>query len=136
MAVLKLPSLKFLPSQVLTHSFLVTFRKYNVFREKGCLDFALFFVVFLLFMAIFFVEWRNEDYYSGGELGWGSPKGSVAEGPVMEPVEHSLFVLAAERTRRKDPLSGFQVYTNGWNISDRHYWAVSLFPQLSFLMKF
>ncbi|XP_023524139.1 uncharacterized protein LOC111788145 [Cucurbita pepo subsp. pepo] len=68
-------------------------------------------------------EWRNEDYYSGGELGWGSPKGSVAEGPVMEPVEHSLFVLAAERTRRKDPLSGFQVYTNGWNISDRHYWA-------------
>lgn len=49
----------------------------------------------------------------------------------MEPVEHSFFVLAAERTRRKDPLSGFQVYSSGWNISDRHYWAVSLFTRLN-----
>lgn len=53
----------------------------------------------------------------------GSPSGSVVEGPIMEPVDHSLFVLAAERTRRKDPLNGFQAYTSGWNISDRHYWA-------------
>ncbi|KAI5391495.1 hypothetical protein KIW84_076345 [Lathyrus oleraceus] len=29
----------------------------------------------------------------------------------------------AERTRRKDPLHGFNEYTNGWNISDHHYWA-------------
>ncbi|XP_038897174.1 uncharacterized protein LOC120085317 [Benincasa hispida] len=68
-------------------------------------------------------EWRHEDYYSDVELAVGSPSGSVVEGPIMEPVEHSIFVLAAERTRRKDPLNGFQAYTNGWNISDRHYWA-------------
>lgn len=66
----------------------------------------------------------------------GSPSGSVVEGPIMEPVDHSLFVLAAERTRRKDPLNGFQAYTSGWNISDRHYWAVSLFTQLNSLLKF
>ncbi|KAL0545390.1 hypothetical protein IC582_015272 [Cucumis melo] len=68
-------------------------------------------------------EWRTEDYYSGVELVGVSPSGSVVEGPTMEPVEYSLFVLAAERTRRKDPLNGFQAYTSGWNISDRHYWA-------------
>uniref|UniRef100_A0A0A0L0J1 Uncharacterized protein n=1 Tax=Cucumis sativus TaxID=3659 RepID=A0A0A0L0J1_CUCSA len=68
-------------------------------------------------------EWRTEDYYSGVELVGVSPSGSVVEGPTMEPVEYSLFVLAAERTRRKDPLNGFQAYTSGWNISERHYWA-------------
>lgn len=34
-------------------------------------------------------------------------------------------VLAAERTRRKDPLDGLRYYTGGWNISNRHYLAVS-----------
>ncbi|KAK7351367.1 hypothetical protein VNO77_10762 [Canavalia gladiata] len=42
---------------------------------------------------------------------------------AAEPFENSPFPLAAERTRRKDPLNGFDKYTNGWNISDRHYWA-------------
>ncbi|TKW22136.1 hypothetical protein SEVIR_4G209100v4 [Setaria viridis] len=32
-------------------------------------------------------------------------------------------VLAAERTRRKDPLDGLKYYTGGWNISNRHYLA-------------
>ncbi|XP_062232690.1 uncharacterized protein LOC133930020 [Phragmites australis] len=32
-------------------------------------------------------------------------------------------VLAAERTRRRDPLDGLRYYTGGWNISDRHYLA-------------
>uniref|UniRef100_A0ACD5ZD01 Uncharacterized protein n=1 Tax=Avena sativa TaxID=4498 RepID=A0ACD5ZD01_AVESA len=31
--------------------------------------------------------------------------------------------LAAERTRRKDPLDGLRLYSGGWNISDRHYIA-------------
>ncbi|XP_044959521.1 uncharacterized protein LOC123410645 [Hordeum vulgare subsp. vulgare] len=31
--------------------------------------------------------------------------------------------LAAERTRRKDPLDGLRPYAGGWNISDRHYVA-------------
>ncbi|PVH47465.1 hypothetical protein PAHAL_4G068700 [Panicum hallii] len=32
-------------------------------------------------------------------------------------------VLAAERTRRKDPLDRLRYYTGGWNISNRHYLA-------------
>ncbi|XP_004501360.1 uncharacterized protein [Cicer arietinum] len=39
------------------------------------------------------------------------------------PYENSPLPLAAERTRRKDPLDGFNKYTNGWNITDHHYWA-------------
>ncbi|KQK16791.2 hypothetical protein BRADI_1g30640v3 [Brachypodium distachyon] len=31
--------------------------------------------------------------------------------------------LAAERTRRKDPLDGLRLYQGGWNISDKHYIA-------------
>lgn len=45
-------------------------------------------------------------------------------GPTSsEPVEGSFLMLAAQRTRRKDPLNGFKLYTGGWNIDDRHYWA-------------
>ncbi|CAN6230602.1 unnamed protein product [Urochloa humidicola] len=36
---------------------------------------------------------------------------------------NSSFVLAAEKTYRKDPLDGLRYYTGGWNISDEHYWA-------------
>jgi hypothetical protein len=36
--------------------------------------------------------------------------------------------LAAERTRRKDPLDGLRLYGGGWNISDRHYIAVGSVP--------
>ena len=57
------------------------------------------------------------------------------------PLENSPFPLdyspssvplAAERTRRKDPLDGFKKYTNGWNISEKHYWAVSFINRSSF----
>lgn len=48
------------------------------------------------------------------------------EGPTVLPVVNSNFVLASERTQRKDPLNGFKKYTKGWNIRDRHYWAVSV----------
>ncbi|KAJ7966216.1 putative Transmembrane protein [Quillaja saponaria] len=40
-----------------------------------------------------------------------------------EPVEYSSLVLAAKRTHRRDPLNGFKKYTQGWNISEHHYWA-------------
>ncbi|KAJ1700307.1 hypothetical protein LUZ63_000086 [Rhynchospora breviuscula] len=38
-------------------------------------------------------------------------------------LDNSSFVLAAQRTQRKDPLEGYNYYTGGWNISDQHYWA-------------
>ncbi|KAG5030935.1 hypothetical protein JHK85_014917 [Glycine max] len=39
------------------------------------------------------------------------------------PFESSPFPLAAERTRRKDPLDGFNKYIYGWNITSSDYWA-------------
>ncbi|KAK4277211.1 hypothetical protein QN277_015237 [Acacia crassicarpa] len=39
------------------------------------------------------------------------------------PFENSAIPLAAERTRRNDPLNGFKKYTNGWDIRNHHYWA-------------
>ncbi|XP_064994293.1 uncharacterized protein LOC135630919 isoform X1 [Musa acuminata AAA Group] len=51
-----------------------------------------------------------------------SPRRS-ANSPARILVENTSFVLAAERTRRRDPLNGFKLYNGGWNISDLHYWA-------------
>jgi hypothetical protein len=49
---------------------------------------------------------------------------STAEGPADTIVAaNSSFVLAANRTYRKDPLNGFRKYPGGWNISEVHYWA-------------
>ncbi|XP_015871217.3 uncharacterized protein LOC107408348 [Ziziphus jujuba] len=68
-------------------------------------------------------EWETEKKHDLGDLWWRTRR-SVVEGPAaVEPVEFSSFVLAAERTNRKDPLNGFKRYTGGWNISERHYWA-------------
>ncbi|OWM86747.1 uncharacterized protein LOC116186973 [Punica granatum] len=50
-------------------------------------------------------------------------EGLFGEAPISEPVDNALLILAAQRTRRKDPLNGFDRYTGGWNIEDRHYWA-------------
>lgn len=50
------------------------------------------------------------------------------------------LVLAQERTTRKDPLDKFKKYRGGWNIKERHYWAVSflilylLFTRFIFLI--
>lgn len=39
---------------------------------------------------------------------------------------NGTLVLAAERTRRPDPLNHFNIYTDGWNVTNYHYIAVSL----------
>lgn len=46
-------------------------------------------------------------------------------------MNNSTFILASDRTERRDPLNDFKDYTGGWNISNRHYWAVR-FPTTSF----
>ena len=43
----------------------------------------------------------------------------------VQVVDNSSFILAAGRTHRRDPLNNFKDYTHGWNISEKHYWAVS-----------
>lgn len=46
---------------------------------------------------------------------------------VESTVDNSSLILAETRTQRKDPLNNFQRYTGGWNIKNKHYWAVSFF---------
>lgn len=41
---------------------------------------------------------------------------------------NTSFILAENRTRRIDPTGGFRHYRGGWNISNRHYFAVSFLP--------
>ncbi|KAG9450210.1 hypothetical protein H6P81_010175 [Aristolochia fimbriata] len=49
---------------------------------------------------------------------------SVAEAPpATSSAGNSSFILAAERTSRRDPLDNFEYYKQGWNISNNHYWA-------------
>ncbi|XP_010908363.1 uncharacterized protein [Elaeis guineensis] len=47
----------------------------------------------------------------------------LAENSSSVELSNSSFILAAERTDRKDPLDGYKHYTGGWNISNKHYWA-------------
>ncbi|KAL3699300.1 hypothetical protein R1sor_017322 [Riccia sorocarpa] len=37
--------------------------------------------------------------------------------------ENDTFLLAANRTNRRDPLDNFDTYRGGWNIQNKHYWA-------------
>ncbi|KDP30199.1 hypothetical protein JCGZ_16981 [Jatropha curcas] len=40
-----------------------------------------------------------------------------------EETSNSTLILAAKRTRRRDPLDNLKRYTGGYNISNDHYWA-------------
>jgi hypothetical protein len=58
----------------------------------------------------------------GGVVQWNTRR-SLEEGSAG----NSSLILAEARTYRKDPLDGFNHYSGGWNISNQHYWAVSVF---------
>ncbi|GMN49948.1 hypothetical protein TIFTF001_019109 [Ficus carica] len=47
----------------------------------------------------------------------------LLEATNAEHEHNSTLILAAERTRRKDPLDGFNYYKGGWNIRERHYFS-------------
>lgn len=47
-----------------------------------------------------------------------------AAGPAIDAPRDTL-ILAGNRTKRPDILRGFRRYHDGWNITNRHYWAVS-----------
>jgi hypothetical protein len=40
-------------------------------------------------------------------------------------VDTDFFVLAKDRTARKDPLEDLKTYTGGWDVTSKNYWAVS-----------
>jgi hypothetical protein len=49
----------------------------------------------------------------------------AAAGPeAMGPVAKYPLVLAEDRTRRPDVLRHLKMYGGGWNITNKHYWAV------------
>lgn len=58
----------------------------------------------------------------------------LASGPVaMAPDAGVMLVLAAKRTRRPDVLNKFRHYRGGWDITNKHYWAVSYSSLLVFI---
>ncbi|KAJ6673322.1 TRANSMEMBRANE PROTEIN [Salix viminalis] len=46
----------------------------------------------------------------------------------------SSLILAAKKTRRRDPLENFKFYTSGYNISNKHYWASVGFTAVPFFI--
>jgi len=42
----------------------------------------------------------------------------------MAPSAKYPLVLAEDRTRRPDVLRHLRVYEGGWNVTNKHYWAV------------
>lgn len=57
-------------------------------------------------------SWKDQILSSNGE----------APGPAYDV---STLVLAENRTKRPDILSNFHKYRGGWDIANKHYWAVS-----------
>lgn len=63
-----------------------------------------------------------------GEENLGPWKNGISEAaPAPGPTsDDATLVLAANRTNRVDILRNFRRYRGGWDIANRHYWAVSV----------
>lgn len=86
-------------------------------------DLLFMFFFWCWYLWVFLGEGRSgNDVVVSGEM----TKRYLAESPNGEPPLNSSLILAAKRTYRKDPFDNFKRYTGGWNISERHYWAVSI----------
>ncbi|XP_074575504.1 uncharacterized protein LOC141831958 [Curcuma longa] len=86
---------------------------------------ALVLLLFFLPFSACFTAPHSEQQTSSSGGGLQILRRSASEAPAATnlTVGNSSFVLAAQRTHRKDPLDGFRRYTGGWNISELHYWA-------------
>lgn len=88
----------------------------------------LYFVVFFFIPfsnGASFIQSKSIAAFEGNKEGLIQWRRLTVEGSnsTTEVVNNSSFILAAQRTHRKDPLDHFERYTRGWNISDKHYWA-------------
>ncbi|KAF7134645.1 hypothetical protein RHSIM_Rhsim08G0209600 [Rhododendron simsii] len=63
-----------------------------------------------------------------------SENGVVGWGVRRSVLENLSITLAAQRTRRKDPLNNFNYYVGGWNISNKHYFASVGFTGITFFL--
>lgn len=62
-----------------------------------------------------------------GEANLGRWRSGIARAVAEAPGPGSSpFVLAEKRTNRPDILSSFKKYQGGWDIVNKHYWAVSV----------
>lgn len=50
----------------------------------------------------------------------------ATEAPSPSNYPSNTLVLAGSRTKRPDILNHFKHYQAGWDITNKHYWAVSL----------
>jgi hypothetical protein len=76
----------------------------------------------MFFPVVFYVieVFVGREY--GGVVQWNTRRSLVEEN-----TGNSSLILVETRTYMKDPLDGFNRYSGGWNISNQHYWAVSVF---------
>lgn len=96
-------------------------------KLETCDEFSNFLCVCWVMTILFF--------FATGSPNFGSWKGaistdSLAPGPSADLSDY--LVLAAHRTKRPDILRAFKPYRGGWNITDNHYWAVSLLSLFHF----
>lgn len=64
---------------------------------------------------------------------WKNEVTQVAQ--AARPRTKGTLVLAANRTNRPDILQGFRRYHGGWDIANRHYWAVSSIIHFHYVLK-
>ncbi|KAJ4745731.1 envelope glycoprotein B [Rhynchospora pubera] len=92
-----------------------------------CSSFLLLFFLLPISASSFSHVYHEFDSESiSGKEGRVTWRWLAEEAPTASNVttlDNSSFVLAAQRTQRKDPLEGYNYYKGGWNISDQHYWA-------------
>lgn len=91
---------------------------YCSYFEK--IAFCFFFLVLQKFPFLMVGLYTYVEREYGGVSLW-KLKRYLAE----EPTDNSTLILAEKRTQRKDPIDNFHKYKGGWNISNKHYWAVS-----------
>ena len=92
----------------------VSRRQVGTLVVKCCVSRKYFFLLIL--------EVKNLGPWAEGLLK-GMPE--AAAGPAaMAPVAKYPLVLAEDRTRRPDVLRHLKMYGGGWNVTNKHYWAV------------
>lgn len=82
----------------------------------------MFFLVIRVTFLVNVDDVVGERENDGVLVSWKARRHLAEEGNTT-----SSMKLAAKRTRRRDPLENFKLYTSGFNISNKHYWAVSSF---------
>lgn len=90
--------------------------------------------------AIFCVYVPDFVFLFSGEVNldpWKTEVAQIALAPYpgVDSPEGTL-VLAANRTNRPDILQRFRRYKGGWDIANRHYWAVSTMIHIHHVIKF